>query len=175
MTPKTLGIAAAFIATIPAANWMIGNVGTVCIPAGPCLIPVAPGLMAPSGVLLIGAALVLRDMLHEAGGSRWVAACIAAGAVLSLLVSPPALAIASAVAFLLAEAADWLVYARLRARRLYVAVAASGAVGAVLDSLLFSWLAFGTVQWAWGLILAKFYASAIFAAWLWSRRLAVPT
>ena len=163
-------LAAAFVATIPAANWLIGNVGTVCIPQGPCLIPVAPGLMAPSGVLMIGLALVLRDMLHEAGGRAWVAACIAAGALLSLAVSPPALAVASAVAFLLAELADWAVYARIRARRLYLAVAASGAVGAVLDSLLFSWLAFGTVQWAWGLIIAKFYASALFAAWLWWRR-----
>ena len=43
----------AFGLTIPAANWMIGNVGTVCVPKGPCLIPVAPGLMAPSGVAMI--------------------------------------------------------------------------------------------------------------------------
>ena len=39
----------AFGLTIPAANWMIGHLGTVCPPNGPCLIPVAPGLMAPSG------------------------------------------------------------------------------------------------------------------------------
>lgn len=44
---------AAFIATIPAANWLIGNAGTVCAPNGPCLIPVAPGIMAPSGVLMM--------------------------------------------------------------------------------------------------------------------------
>ena len=31
-----------FCLTIPAANWMIGHVGTVCVPNGPCLIPVAP-------------------------------------------------------------------------------------------------------------------------------------
>ena len=31
----------AFIACIPAANWMIGHVGTVCAPPhGPCLVPV---------------------------------------------------------------------------------------------------------------------------------------
>ena len=39
-----------FALTIPAANWLIGNAGTDCVPNGPCLIPVAPGLMAPSGV-----------------------------------------------------------------------------------------------------------------------------
>ena len=31
-----------FIACIPLANWMIGHVGTVCVPQGPCLVPVAP-------------------------------------------------------------------------------------------------------------------------------------
>ncbi len=44
----------AYIATIPAANWLIGNVGTTCVPNGPCLIPVGFGLMAPSGVLMVG-------------------------------------------------------------------------------------------------------------------------
>ena len=44
-----------FCLTIPAANWMIGHVGTVCVPNGPCLVPVAPGIMAPSGVLMVGA------------------------------------------------------------------------------------------------------------------------
>src|SRR3546814_1515579 len=37
----------AFTACVPAANWMIGNLGTVCVPDGPCLIPVAPGITAP--------------------------------------------------------------------------------------------------------------------------------
>ena len=47
-----------FALTIPAANWLIGNVGTKCVPNGPCLIPVAPGgLVAPSGVTMIGIAL----------------------------------------------------------------------------------------------------------------------
>ena len=32
----------AFGLTIPAANGLIGHVGTVCAPNGPCLIPVAP-------------------------------------------------------------------------------------------------------------------------------------
>jgi uncharacterized PurR-regulated membrane protein YhhQ (DUF165 family) len=166
---KTALLSASFLATIPAANWLIGNVGS-CISNGPCLIPVAPGLMAPSGVLLIGAALALRDALHERL-PRWaVAALIAASAGLSLAFSPPALAMASAVAFLLSELADFAVYDRLRKRAMWAAVLASGFVGAVLDSLLFSALAFGTVKWAPGLILAKCYASAGFAAWKWWRR-----
>jgi hypothetical protein len=167
---KAALLSASFLACIPAANWLIGNVGTTCIPNGPCLIPVAPGLMAPSGVLIIGAALALRDALHETV-PRWaVAGLIAGGAALSLAFSPPALAMASAVAFLLSELADFAVYDRLRRRAMWVAVLASGCVGAVLDSLLFSALAFGTVKWAPGLILAKCYASAGFAAWKWWRK-----
>ena len=53
---------------IPLANWMIGHVGTVCVPTGPCLVPVAPGLLAPSGVLTVGAALVLRDVVQRCLG-----------------------------------------------------------------------------------------------------------
>ncbi len=51
-----------FCLTIPAANWMIGHVGESCSANSPCLVPVAPGIMAPSGVLMIGAALVLLSL-----------------------------------------------------------------------------------------------------------------
>lgn len=159
-------IAAAFLACVPAANWLIGNVGTVCIPQGPCLIPVAPGLMAPSGVLMIGLALALRDAVQETLGRAWVLALVIAGSALSLTFSPPALAFASAAAFLLSELADFAVYDRLRQRGLALAVLLSGVVGAIFDSLLFSWLAFGTVGWAPGLVLAKIYASAAYALWV---------
>ena len=157
---------AAYAATIPAANYLIGHVGTTCVPDGPCLIPVGFGLMTPSGVLMIGLALVLRDALHELAGWKWAVAAVVAGALISLLVSPPSIAVASAVAFILAELADMLVYAPLRERRRALAVAASGAVGAVIDSVLFVLIAFGSVEFAVGTILAKLYASAAVAAFL---------
>jgi uncharacterized PurR-regulated membrane protein YhhQ (DUF165 family) len=161
----------AFAATIPAANWLIGNVGTTCIPQGPCLIPVGFGLMAPSGVLMIGLALVLRDWLHELAGWRWSIAAVLVGAALSLLVSPPTIAAASAAAFTLAELADLAVYAPLRARGRALAVAASGVVGAAVDSALFVWLAFGSLEFSAGTTLAKLYASAAVALWLaWRTR-----
>ena len=50
-----------FILTIPLSNWVVVNVGLVCETNGPCLIPVWPGLMAPSAVMIAGAALVLRN------------------------------------------------------------------------------------------------------------------
>lgn len=166
---KVFAVAAAYAATIPAANWLIGNVGTVCVPNGPCLIPVGLGLMAPSGVLMIGAALVLRDWLHELAGWRWSAIAVLAGSILSLAVSPPAIAIASAAAFLFAEMADLLVYARLRGGSKPLAVMASQIVGAALDSALFVWIAFGSLDFSAGTTMAKIYAGATVAAFLWMR------
>ena len=158
---------AAFAATIPVANWMIGNVGSVCVPDGPCLIPVGFGLMAPSGVLMIGLALVLRDWLHEAAGPWWSVAAVLCGAFLSYATADPALALASAVSFGLAELADLAVYAPLRRRGRSLAVLASGIVGSVADSVLFLALAFGSLDHVAGLVVAKLYASAAVAALLW--------
>ena len=141
--------------TIPAANWMIGHVGTVCVPNGPCLLPVAPGLMAPSGVLMIGAALVLRDLVQRRLGIEFGIAAIVAGTALSAGLAPASLVIASATAFLLSEAADFAVYTPLARRRLVLAVGASGLVGLVLDSLIFLWLAFGSLDFLAGQIVGK--------------------
>ena len=159
-----------FLVTVPVVNWMIGNVGTVCIPKGPCLIPVAPGLMAPSGVLLIGVALVLRDAVHEYFGSKIVLGAILAGAALSAFVAPAPLVIASGVAFLLSELADMAVYTPLRKKRLVMAVLASGVVGAVVDSAVFLWIAFGSLDYLAGQVVGKAWMTIGAAAFLWWRR-----
>lgn len=148
-------ILAAFLACIPAANWLIGNVGTACIPKGPCIIPVGFGLTAPSGVLMIGLALVLRDLVQRWLGIAWVIGAIVAGAALSAAVAPPALVIASATAFLLSELADTAVYTPLAERRLMLAVALSSVVGLAIDGAVFLWLAFGSLQFLPGQILGK--------------------
>jgi uncharacterized PurR-regulated membrane protein YhhQ (DUF165 family) len=141
--------------TIPAANWMIGHIGTFCVPNGPCLIPVAPGLMAPSGVAMIGVALVLRDLVQRRLGVGWSAAAVIVGAILSALVAPPSLVLASAAAFLLSEFADLAVYTPLARRRLIAAVVASSLVGLVVDSIVFLWLAFGSLDFLAGQIVGK--------------------
>jgi uncharacterized PurR-regulated membrane protein YhhQ (DUF165 family) len=146
---------AAYIACIPIANWLIQHVGTVCPPNGPCLIPVAPGLMAPSGVLMAGLALVLRDLVQRRLGVAYGLAAIGAGTALSAALAPAPLVIASAVAFLLSELADFAVYTPLQKRGLVLAVAASSFVGLVADSLLFLWLAFGSLEFLAGQIVGK--------------------
>jgi uncharacterized PurR-regulated membrane protein YhhQ (DUF165 family) len=148
-----------FSATIPAANWLIGNVGVQFGPNEPHMIPVGLGLMAPSGVLMIGAALVLRDIVHERLGASWALAAIALGGILSWWFAPPALVIASVLAFSLSELADFAVYTPLRKRQLGPAVLASGVVGSVIDSAVFLWLAFGSLAFIEGQIVGKLWMS----------------
>jgi queuosine precursor transporter len=150
----------AFIACIPLANWMIGHVGTACTPNGPCLIPVWPWgpngpLMAPSGVLMVGLALVLRDLVQRRLGRVVGLLAIVAGAALSGAVAPPQLVIASTGAFFLSELADFAVYTPLQARGLVLAVLASSLVGLIADSILFLWLAFGSLEFLAGQIVGK--------------------
>ena len=144
-----------FIACIPIANWMIGNVGSFCVPNGPCLIPVAPDLTAPSGVLMIGLALVLRDLVQRRLGKMWAIGAIFVGAVVSAFVAPATLVFASVAAFLLSELADFAIYTPLQAKRLITAVVASSAVGLVIDSIVFLYLAFGSLDYLAGQVVGK--------------------
>ena len=158
-----------FALTIPAANWLIGHVGTDCVRDGPCLVPVAPGLVAPSGVIMAGAALVLRDLVQRRLGVAAAALAILVGAALSALLAPAALVVASAAAFLLSELADLVVYTPLARRGLVIAVVASGMVGLVVDSVVFLWLAFGSLDFLAGQIVGKAWMvllSIPLVAWL---------
>jgi len=161
---KVVALTAAFAATIPAANWLIGNVGTECIPQGPCLLPVGFDLYAPSGVLLVGLALVLRDSVHEAGGAKAALAAIAIGGLVAWFFAPAALVLASVLAFVIAEMADLVVYAPLRAKRLWLAVLLSGLVGAAVDSAVFLWMAFGSLDFIAGQIVGKLWMTIWAAA-----------
>jgi uncharacterized PurR-regulated membrane protein YhhQ (DUF165 family) len=166
-TPTTL---TAYITTIPAANLLVTHYGAV---------PVGFGLGAPAGVFTVGLALVLRDLLHEWSGPRTVWAAIGAGTILSfLLAADPVVAIASAVAFAVAETADLLVYTPLRRRGLLLALLASNTVGLAVDSLLFLQIAFGDLTFLWGQIVAKAWmtllAAAVLLGWVAHKRAANP-
>lgn len=145
---RVLGVvlAVTYVGTVAAANWSITQFG---------MVPVGFGLLAPAGVYFAGLAFTLRDLTQELLGRAWVLAAIVAGAVLSLWFGPWQLAAASATAFLVSELADFAVYQPLRKRRWLVAVAASNVVGLVLDSVLFLWLAFGSLQFLLGQVVGK--------------------
>jgi uncharacterized PurR-regulated membrane protein YhhQ (DUF165 family) len=171
-TVEGLVFLALFTACIPTSNWLIQHIGTICVPNAPCLIPVAPGLMAPSAVLVVGLAFVLRDMVQRRLGVGYAALAVILGALLSWLLAPPALVLASGVAFLLSEFADLAVYTPLQKRGLVLAVVASSVVGLVVDSILFLQLAFGSLDHLWGLVIGKGWMVLIaipFIMWLRAR------
>lgn len=146
---------AAFIGCVPAANWLIAHFGTVCVPDGPCLIPVWLGILAPSGVLLAGLSFVLRDLVQEALGILWAIAAVLIGGIIAAIIASPVLAVASVVAFLIAETVDLLVFSRLRRRGLVLASVASSVIGLLLDSLIFVQIAFGNPAYIVGQSIGK--------------------
>lgn len=138
---------AVFIGTVFGANWALSTYGVV---------PIGFGLSAPAGVFFAGLAFTARDMIHETRGRQWVLVAIAIGATLSWWIEPR-FALASGVAFGVSEMVDLAVYSPLRTRGWLRAVAASNAVGLVVDSALFLWLAFGSLDFIEGQIVAKGY------------------
>jgi uncharacterized PurR-regulated membrane protein YhhQ (DUF165 family) len=159
-----------FALTIPPANWLIGHVGTACMmPHGPCVLPVAPGLLAPSGVTMVGVALVLRDLVQCRLGAGMSALAVLVGTAISAVLAPPALVLASGTAFLLSEFADLAVYTPLARRRLVAAVIASRFAGLLVDSVVFLWLAFGSLEFLLGQVVGKAWMvllSIPFVTWL---------
>lgn len=166
-TASTAAVAAAYAATIPAANWMISNVGTQHAPGAPHVIPVGFGYEAPSGVLLIGVALVLRDIIQDRVGVRGAFAAIVCGVAVSFAIADPAIAVASAVAFCAGEIADLAIYTPIRKRNKPIAVALSGFVGGIADSLLFLTIAFGSTTFWEGQVIGKTIIAAAAAVAVW--------
>lgn len=151
-----------YIATIFGANWALQRYG---------IVPIGFGLMAPAGVYFAGLAFTFRDLVHDRFGVTGALAAIAIGAALSWSVAP-SFAVASGIAFLFSELADLAVYAPLRRRHWLGAVALSNTVGLVVDSALFLWLAFGSLDFIEGQIVGKAYMTilAVGVLWLWRRR-----
>jgi uncharacterized PurR-regulated membrane protein YhhQ (DUF165 family) len=116
---------------------------------------------------------VLRDVVQRCLGLVWGVLAILIGCALSALIAPPSLVFASALAFLLSEAADFAVYTPLQRRRLVLAVALSSGVGLVVDSLVFLYLAFGSLDFLAGQVIGKAWA-VLFSLPLirWLRRVA---
>lgn len=146
-----------FVLSIFFANWATERWG---------FVPVGFGLDATAGVYIAWAALVIRDLLHDRAG-RWpVVGLILVGGVMSYGIAP-AFAVASAVAFLVSESVDLLVYEPLRKRGRIRAVFASSIIGSVVDTALFLWIAFGSLNSIEGQLVAKGYMTGIAVVVLW--------
>jgi hypothetical protein len=118
---------------------------------------------------MVGAALVLRDLVQRRLGVEFGVGAIIAGAALSAGLAPPSLVLASAAAFLLSEFADFAVYTPLARQRLVAAVIASSIAGLIVDSIVFLWLAFGSLEFLFGQIVGKLWMVLIaipLVAWM---------
>lgn len=148
-----------YIATIVVANWAITTFG---------MVPVGFGLLAPAGVYMAGLAFTIRDKVHDRYGVTWTLVAIGGGTIVSALLSPQ-LALASGVAFGISELADLAVYAPLRRRSWVGAVLLSNTVGLVIDSMLFLWLAFGSLDYLAGQVVGKGWMTlaVVGLVWLW--------
>lgn len=166
-------------AALPVAVVALSVVAANVLTARLGFVPVGFGLVATAGTYAAGVALVARDYAQDRGGWRAVAVAVALGGALSWWLAGPALAVASACAFVVAECLDAAVYTPLRRRAWRTAVVASSAVGAVVDTCLFLVLAFGpaalTPQALAGQLVAKVLYVAVPVALIGGRwRRAVP-
>lgn len=128
--------------------------------------------------LFIGLTLTTRDRLHDLWGRdrfRNMALLILSGSAISFVAAhvftgaaPPEIvariALASTVAFAVAEGMDAVAYQALRRRPWLERANTSNFVGAALDSALFVSIAFG---WSWTIIFAQFCAK-VAGGFLWS-------
>lgn len=154
---------ALYVGLVFAANWAVDEFG---------IVPVGFGLMAPAAVYVVGLAFIARDVVQRSLGKRWTVAAILVGAGLSAIVSPE-LALASGCAFLASETVDFIVYTALE-RHWLTAVFVSGAIALVVDSLLFLWLAFGSLEFLSGQLVGKALATAAGVLVLWGARAFLP-
>ncbi|MFD0440646.1 VUT family protein [Streptomyces chartreusis] len=152
---------AGYLATIPTANWL-----TTRYPAA----PVAPGVLAPAGVYVVGLTLVMRDVGRELAGRTPVALAMAGGVVLSYWTANETVATASAAAYVLSESLDFAAYEWLRNRTFTLALAISNAVGLIADSILFLPLAFGSLHYLPGQVIGKVWMTGVAVVLLLLRR-----
>jgi uncharacterized PurR-regulated membrane protein YhhQ (DUF165 family) len=120
---------------------------------------------------LVALTLVVRDSLHDrwAGDGRWwkMTLLIAAGGVLAYIASADAgrIAVASCIAFAVAESVDALVYHLARRWSWLERSNVSNVAGAAVDSILFPTIAFGGFIWAvtFGQFVAKVAGGVLFS------------
>lgn len=149
--------AAAYVAFIVGTNVAFATVGPVALT-----------------FVLAGLTMAARDFVHDAGGRRLSFPLVLVGALVSALASP-AVALASGVAFLVAETLDMTVYELVRRRTHLGGIALSGIAGSIVDSVLFLTIAFGSLAFLpvqlVGKIAATLGAVAVLAAVRGVRRL----
>lgn len=139
IAPKEIAICGVFLAAIAIANIAVHRYGQVAL--------------VFTAAILMPMDFLARDILHH----RWeqsgsvvmpMSLLIAIGALLTIALNPTALyvAIASALAFTVSAAGNTAVYAATKGRNRFVRMNASNGVAAVVDSVVFPLMAFGSLD-----------------------------
>lgn len=128
-----------------------------------------PPVLVLTGLVLIPFELSSRDLLHERWhGSGWrMGLLVGSGAMLSCLVSPVAVAVASGCAFAASGFVDFVVYSMLLGAGKRLKMNASNVASAVTDSVVFQLMAFGEVV-LWVVIVQsslKIFGGLLFVWW----------
>lgn len=146
-----------YLAAIVGANLLINRFG--------------PSLAVPVGFFLIGFDLTARDRLHDkwiGRGLPWrMALLIGAGSLITWAINREAgpIARASFIAFAASGIVDSVFYWILREKSYLLKVNGSNVFGAAVDSLLFPWLAFGSIL-PW--ITAGQFVAKVGGGFVWS-------
>lgn len=138
---------ALYVGLMPLINWAFAGIPTIPLPDW-----LGGGSWHPF-TIVTGLVLVVRDFTQREI-KHWVFAAMMAGLALSTLTSWIEIVVASGLAFLLSETADWAVYTFSK-KPLSQRIMISSAVGAPLDQVAFLGLASLAVPgiFAWGSVI----------------------
>lgn len=153
---KTKILIAGYLSAIIIANLLVTRFGTVVV--------------LPVGFFLVGLDLTSRDYLHEIWRTnRWMkmALLISVGSFLSWLLNKDAgqVALASFLAFMIANIVDTASYHLLGKKKFMIRVNGSNVLSSFTDSAIFLTVAFGTFMPK--LVLAQFGVK-VAGGFLWS-------
>lgn len=153
---------ALYVALMPLINWAFAGIPTIPLPE-----MLGGGDWHPF-TIVTGLVLVARDFAQREI-KHWIFGAMIIGLGLSTLTAWPVIVVASGVAFLISETADWAVYTFTK-RPLSQRIMISSLIGAPLDQVVFLWLASQVVDglFAWGSIVTGI-VSKLVGAWIVSR------
>ena len=115
------------IFTVLGIGLLVGNLRLLGNPLGPTI-----------GVLIVGLVFVARDFAQREIGHRVIVA-MAIAAVLSYYMANPYVAVASVVAFVISEGADWAIYS-FTGRSFADRILISSVIATPLDSAVFLYM-----------------------------------
>lgn len=153
---------AIYVGLMPLINWAFAGIDTISIP------PDLGGGEWHPFTIVTGLVLVVRDFAQREI-KHWIFGAMLVGLALSTLTAWPVIVVASGIAFLISETADWAVYT-FSNRPLSQRIMISSLVGAPIDQVAFIGLASFVVPdiFAWGTILTGI-VSKLVGAWVVSR------